>query len=35
MKFNRGVAGENMLMSYVPDGRLAQVVLVSSSVAQR
>jgi len=35
MEFNRGESGEDMLMSYVPDPRLAQVVVVSSTLAQR
>lgn len=35
MEFNRGEWGEDMLMSYVPDPRLAQVVVISSRVAQR
>jgi len=37
MEFNRGAGGEDMLMSYVPDPRLAQVVTVTATatVAQR
>ena len=35
MEFNRGELGEDMQMSYVPDPRLAQVVVISSAVAQR
>lgn len=37
MEFNRGSGGDQMLMSYVPDARTAQVVVVSSSarLAQR
>jgi len=35
MEFNRGEGGEDMLMSYVPDPRLAQVVVVTATVAQR
>jgi hypothetical protein len=37
MEFNRGQQGDEMLMSYVPDPRTAQVVVVSSSarLAQR
>lgn len=35
MEFNRGVVGEEMLMSYVPYPGLAQVVVISSEVAQR
>jgi hypothetical protein len=35
MEFNRGDAGDEMTMSYVPDQRLAQVVVISARVAQR
>ena len=35
MEFNRGPWGEDMLMSYVPDPRLAQVIVISSKMAQR
>lgn len=35
MEFNLGDAGEEMLMSYVPDPRLARVVVISSTLAQR
>jgi hypothetical protein len=37
MEFNRGPTGEDMLMSYVPDTRTAQVVVVTSTarLAQR
>ncbi|MFC0132593.1 hypothetical protein [Massilia eurypsychrophila] len=35
MEFNRGDAGEDMLMSYVPDPRLADRVTISSTLAQR
>jgi hypothetical protein len=36
MEFNRGEWGEDMMMSYVPDPRLAQVVVISSvPLAQR
>ena len=35
MEFNRGEWGDEMLMSYVPDPRLAQVVVISSRLAQR
>jgi len=35
MVFNRGATGEDMAMSYVPDQRLGQVVVISSQVAQR
>jgi hypothetical protein len=35
MQFNQGKYGEDMTMSYIPDRRLAQVVVISSQVAQR
>ena len=35
MEFNRGTWGDDMLMSYVPDPRLAQVIVISSEMAQR
>lgn len=35
MEFNRGRSGEDMLMSYVPGPRLAQVVVTATTVAQR
>ena len=35
MEFNRGEAGDEMLMSYRPDPRLAQVVVITSRLAQR
>lgn len=35
MQFNRGAAGDEMVMSYRPDRRLAQRVVISSRVAQR
>lgn len=35
MEFNRGAEGQDMLMSYVPDQRLGQVVVISSTIAQR
>ena len=35
MEFNRGEAGNEMLMRYVPDPRLAHVVVISSPMAQR
>jgi hypothetical protein len=37
MTFNRGQRGDDMLMSYVPDARTAQVVVVTATavVAQR
>lgn len=35
MEFNRGTDGNDMLMSYVPDPRLAQRVVISSTLAQR
>jgi len=35
MQFNRGSQGDEMLMSYVPDSRTAQRVVVTSTLAQR
>lgn len=35
MRFNRGVTGDDMEMSYVPEGRLAQRIVLSSRMAQR
>jgi hypothetical protein len=35
MEFNRGPWGDDMLMSYVPDPRVAQVIVLTSEVAQR
>lgn len=37
MEFNRGASGEDMQMSYVPDSRTAQVVVVTATarLAQR
>jgi len=35
MEFKRGLTGEDMLMSYVPDTGLARVVLSSSTLAGR
>lgn len=35
MQFDQGTSGEDMTLSYVPDARLAQVVVVSSRLAQR
>lgn len=35
MEFNRGALGNEMTMRYLPDPRLADVVELSSSVAQR
>lgn len=35
MEFNRGEWGEDMLMSYVPDPRLAQAIVLESRTAQR
>lgn len=35
MEFNRGTRGDDMLMSYVPDVRTAQVIEVSATLAQR
>ncbi|WP_332848736.1 hypothetical protein [Massilia sp. S19_KUP03_FR1] len=35
MEFNRGDMGDEMVMSYAPDPRFAEMVVISSSVAQR
>lgn len=35
MEFNRGELGDEMTLSYAPDPSLADVVVISSSVAQR
>ena len=35
MQFNQGEFGDGMTLSYVPDARLAQVVVISSRLAQR
>ena len=35
MVFNRGDYGEDMVMSYVPNPRLAQVIVVRATLAQR
>lgn len=35
MEFNRGDSGDDMVMSYVPDSRLAKVVVTSAPMAQR
>jgi len=35
MEFNRGTQGDEMLMSYVPNERAAQRVVVTSTLAQR
>ena len=35
MVFNQGMSGDEMTMSYVPDRALAQVVVLSSRMAQR
>ena len=35
MQFNQGEFGDDMTLSYVPDARLAQVVVISSRLAQR
>ena len=35
MEFNRGTQGDQMLMSYVPDSRTAQRVVVTSTLALR
>lgn len=35
MEFNRGRSGNDMLMSYVPNPLLGQVIVISSTLAQR
>jgi hypothetical protein len=35
MEFNLGESGDDMLMTYAPDPRLADMVVISSAVAQR
>jgi hypothetical protein len=35
MRFKQGESGDDMTLSYVPDARLAQVVTISSRIAQR
>jgi len=35
MEFNRGDHGDDMLMSYVPDSNLAEVIVVTATVAER
>jgi hypothetical protein len=35
MEFNRGAGGDEMLMSYVPNPRVAQVIVVRATLAQR
>ncbi len=35
MDFNRGSTGDDMEMSYIPEGRVAQRVVLSSRLAQR
>jgi hypothetical protein len=35
MEFNRGVFGDEMTMSYVPSSRVADVIVISSTVAAR
>jgi hypothetical protein len=35
MQFNQGTRGDDVLMSYVPDTRTAQVVVVTATLAQR
>ncbi|QOY95916.1 hypothetical protein IM543_08815 [Massilia sp. UMI-21] len=35
MEFQRGESGDDMLMRYVPDRRLAQVIVVEARLAQR
>lgn len=35
MAFHHGPSGDDMVMSYVPDRRLAQVIVVKATLAQR
>lgn len=35
MEFNVGAQGNNISMSYIPDARTAQVIVVTATVAQR
>lgn len=35
MEFNRGEAGDEMMMSYVPDDGLAEMVVVTATMASR
>jgi hypothetical protein len=35
MEFNRGPTGDDMVMSYRPDPRLAQVIVLTTRLAQR
>lgn len=35
MEFNRGADGGDMVMRYVPDSRVAQVIVVTTTLAQR
>jgi hypothetical protein len=35
MEFNRGYSGDEMIMSYVPDAKLAKLVVLSASMAMR
>jgi hypothetical protein len=35
MEFNRGATGDDMIMSYVPDSRVAQVIVVKATLAGR
>ena len=35
MEFNRGENGDEMLMTYVPDARMAQVIVLRARLAQR
>lgn len=35
MEFNRGDVGDDMIMRYAPDPRFADMVVISSSLAQR
>ncbi len=35
MEFNRGRSGDDMIMTYVPDPRMAEVIVVKATLAQR
>jgi hypothetical protein len=35
MEFNRGLQGDEMMMSYIPDQRTAQVIVATATMAQR
>lgn len=35
MEFNRGRSGDDMVMTYVPDPRMAEVIVVKATLAQR